>query len=62
MLITALLIAIAVFQGTELALKFIAPKTKTDKDDKILAAMEKADPVVQMLKEKVEADKAAPKA
>lgn len=59
-------IAVSLFVGGVAALKFVAPKTKTDKDDKVLAALEKLEPLVEFLKTKIEADKAkqleAPKA
>lgn len=48
----ALAVIAGVIAGVIAALKIIAPKTKTTKDDKVLEAAEKAEPVVDLIRRK----------
>lgn len=43
-------VGVGVFLGGLVALRYIAPKTATTKDDKVLAAAEKVAPFVETLK------------
>lgn len=48
----AIAVAVGVFLGAIAALRFIAPKTKTTADDKVLAVAEKVEPFVEGLVKK----------
>ncbi len=46
----AIAVAVGLFIGAVAALRYIAPRTKNTVDDAVLAAAEKVEPVVEMLK------------
>ena len=46
----AIALAVGVFMGALVALRYIAPKTRNTKDDAVLAAAEKVAPFVETLK------------
>ncbi len=54
---TAIIIALAIYSCAMTVLAVVAPKTKTDKDDKALEFLKKGEPIAEMLKRKAEADK-----
>ncbi len=46
----AIAVAVGLFAGAMVALRYIAPKTATTKDDELLAKAEKVEPIVNLLK------------
>ncbi len=50
MLTTAIAVAVGLFVGAMAALRYIAPRTATKVDDELLAAGEKLEPIVEVLK------------
>jgi hypothetical protein len=54
---TVLVVLLAVYAAAMTILRVVAPKTETKVDDKLLAAGEAVEPVIDLLKTKVEAPK-----